>query len=171
MDFFDDEHGQQARVLIVESGQARPCASIVKSKTRFAMLLASDGRSALDVLRHHDIDVIVVDEDMPDMAAPYLLAAVQELSPTTAIIVLTVNGIGVGEDDEMTLLVRQLQPGPEGLPLEIYAFTNVTEWNAYEAIQADIFDHLLAIIDEFGLRIYQQPSGEDVTALARQDGG
>lgn len=103
MDFFDDEHGQQARVLIVESGQARPCASILKSKTRFAMLLASDGRSALDVLRHHDIDVIVVDEDMPDMAAPYLLAAVQELSPTTAIIVLTVNGIGVGEDDEMMI--------------------------------------------------------------------
>ena len=72
--------------------------TILKSKARFAMLLASDGRSALDVLRHHDIDVIVVDEDMPDMAAPYLLAAVQELSPTTAIIVLTVNGIGVGED-------------------------------------------------------------------------
>ena len=73
--------------------------------------------------------------------------------------------------DEMTLLVRQLQPGPEGLPLEIYAFTNVTEWNAYEAIQADIFDHLLAIIDEFDLRIYQQPSGQDVTELAGQAGG
>ena len=67
--------------------------------------------------------------------------------------------------DEMTLLVRQLQPGPQGLPLEIYAFTNVTDWSAYEDIQSDIFDHLMAIISEFGLRTYQQPSGEDIVAL------
>jgi miniconductance mechanosensitive channel len=67
---------------------------------------------------------------------------------------------------DLTLLVRQLQPGPHGLPLEIYAFTNVTDWNSYEAIQADIFDHLLAIIDEFGLRIYQQPSGQDIAELS-----
>ena len=44
--------------------------------------------------------------------------------------------------EDMTLLVRQLAPGPQGLPLEIYAFTNTTAWAAYEAIQADIFDHL-----------------------------
>jgi len=66
---------------------------------------------------------------------------------------------------EMTLLVRQLQPGPQGLPLEIYAFTNTTDWSDYEAIQADIFDHLLAIVGEFGLNLYQQPSGEDLTKL------
>ena len=52
---------------------------------------------------------------------------------------------------DMTLIVRQLQPGPTGLPLEIYAFTNVTEWSVYEDIQADIFDHLLAIAGEFGI--------------------
>lgn len=63
---------------------------------------------------------------------------------------------------DMTLMVRQLPPGPEGLPLEIYAFTNTVEWLKYEAIQADIFDHLYAVIEEFGLRIYQRPSGNDL---------
>ena len=65
----------------------------------------------------------------------------------------------------MTLLVRQLAPGPEGLPLEIYCFTNTTVWADYEDIQADIFDHILAQAAEFGLRAYQAPSGADVAAL------
>ncbi|MBE0509651.1 MAG: mechanosensitive ion channel family protein [Chromatiales bacterium] len=66
----------------------------------------------------------------------------------------------------MTLMVRQLSSGPEGLPLEIYCFTNTTAWVAYEGIQSDIFDHLLAILPEFGLRVFQQPSGQDMrTAL------
>lgn len=63
---------------------------------------------------------------------------------------------------ELTLLVRQLQPGPEGLPLEIYCFTNDTAWANYEGIQADIFDHLFAILPEFGLRAYQKPAGSDL---------
>lgn len=63
-------------------------------------------------------------------------------------------------------MVRQLQPTSEGLPLEIYAFTNTTAWVAYEAIQSDIFDHLLAIIPEFGLKIYQAPSGADFKLLS-----
>ncbi len=67
---------------------------------------------------------------------------------------------------EMTLIVRQLQPGPMGLPLEIYAFTNITEWSAYEDIQADIFDHLLAVAGEFGLSMYQELAGRDLSALA-----
>ncbi|HHQ14021.1 MAG TPA: mechanosensitive ion channel family protein, partial [Chromatiales bacterium] len=58
----------------------------------------------------------------------------------------------------MTLMVRQLPPGPEGLPIEIYCFTKTTDWIDYEAIQADIFDHLLAIVPEFGLRLYQRPA-------------
>ena len=58
-------------------------------------------------------------------------------------------------------MVRQLQPTSEGLPLEIYAFTNTTVWKDYEAIQSDIFDHLIAIIPEFGLKVYQAPSGAD----------
>ncbi len=67
---------------------------------------------------------------------------------------------------DMTLLVRQLAPGPEGLPIEIYCFTNTTAWAAYEDIQSDIFDHLLAIVPEFGLRLYQKPAGSDLANLA-----
>ncbi|MEQ1104808.1 mechanosensitive ion channel family protein [Acinetobacter ursingii] len=71
-----------------------------------------------------------------------------------------------GIAQNQSLMVRQLQPTSDGLPLEIYAFTNTTVWTAYEAIQSDIFDHLLAIIPEFGLRIYQAPSGADVKSLS-----
>ncbi len=65
----------------------------------------------------------------------------------------------------MTLIVRQLSPGAEGLPLEIYCFTSTTEWAAYEDIQSDIFDHLLSIVPEFGLRLYQKPAGSDLANL------
>ncbi|MFT0860595.1 mechanosensitive ion channel family protein [Ancylobacter sp. G4_0304] len=61
----------------------------------------------------------------------------------------------------MTLLVRQLPPSPEGLPLEIYCFTSTTAWAAYESIQADIFDHLFSLLPEFGLSVFQSPSGAD----------
>jgi miniconductance mechanosensitive channel len=67
--------------------------------------------------------------------------------------------------DEMTLLVRQLEPGPEGIPLQVYAFTNDTRWATYEGIQGDIFDHLLALLPEFGLRPFQAPAGADVQGL------
>lgn len=65
---------------------------------------------------------------------------------------------------DMTIMVRQLPPAPEGLPLEIYCFTDTTAWGEYEAIQSDIFDHLIAILPEFGLHLYQQPSGMDMRA-------
>nr|SAY41690.1 Miniconductance mechanosensitive channel YbdG [Serratia marcescens] len=69
----------------------------------------------------------------------------------------------------MTLMVRQLAPTPEGLPLEIYAFTNTTIWAEYESIQADIFDHILAVIDEFGLRVHQTPTGNDLRGMLLQN--
>lgn len=62
---------------------------------------------------------------------------------------------------DMTLLVRQLSPGAQGLPIELYCFTTTTAWREYEDIQADIFDHLLAIIPEFGLTLFQQPTGTE----------
>ena len=65
-----------------------------------------------------------------------------------------------------TLMVRQLPPGPQGLPLEIYCFTDTVDWGEYESIQADIFDHLIAILPEFGLRIFQEPSGLDFARMA-----
>ena len=67
----------------------------------------------------------------------------------------------------MTLLVRQLAPGSFGLPIEIYAFTRDTEWAAYEAIQADIFDHILAVVPEFDLRVFQEPTGKDFGRLSQ----
>lgn len=62
----------------------------------------------------------------------------------------------------MTQMVRQLQPGPHGIPMEIYAFTASTAWLVYEGVQADIFDHIFAVLPEFGLRLHQAPSGYDV---------
>ena len=63
-----------------------------------------------------------------------------------------------GIHQQMTLLVRQLQPTAEGLPLEVYCFSNDVRWAAYEGIQSDIFDHLLAILPEFGLKVFQGSS-------------
>jgi miniconductance mechanosensitive channel len=67
---------------------------------------------------------------------------------------------------EMTLIVRQLEPSSQGLPVEIYAFTNTTNWNEYENIQSDIFDHVLAILPEFSLRAHEAPTGHDVRMLS-----
>ncbi len=66
----------------------------------------------------------------------------------------------------MTLLVHQLAPGPTGLPLEIYVFTKTVEWAAYEAVQAEILDHLLGALPQFDLRVFQEPTGADFRALA-----
>ena len=67
--------------------------------------------------------------------------------------------------DEMTLLVRHLSPTENGLPIEIYVFTNDIRWAEYESIQADIFDHILAVLPEFELRVFQAPSGSDLRSL------
>ena len=66
---------------------------------------------------------------------------------------------------DMTLLARQLSPTSEGLPIEIYTFTTTTKWAEYEDIQADIFDHIFAILPEFGLRAHESPTGHDIRAL------
>jgi miniconductance mechanosensitive channel len=66
---------------------------------------------------------------------------------------------------DMTFLVRQLAPTSQGLPIEIYVFSRDQDWSNYEGIQADIFDHVLAVAPEFDLRLYQSPSGGDVKEL------
>ena len=65
----------------------------------------------------------------------------------------------------MTFLVRSLSPDPTGLPIELYVFTKTTEWIRYELIQAEIFDHLVAAAQNFGLRIFQEPTGLDFSRL------
>ena len=68
---------------------------------------------------------------------------------------------------DMTFLVRQLAPSEKGIPIEIYVFCKDIAWANYEAIQADIFDHILAIVPEFDLRVFQEPTGADFNALTR----
>ena len=70
-----------------------------------------------------------------------------------------------GINQEMMLMVRQLQPTEKGLPVELYFFSKVTEWTVYEKVQADVFDHVLAVIPEFGLRVFQNLAGSDVRDL------
>ncbi len=67
--------------------------------------------------------------------------------------------------DKMTFLIRQLEPGIHGVPIQIYVFSNDTDWIAYEGLQSDIFDHLLAIVPEFGLSVFQNPTGADFRGM------
>jgi len=69
------------------------------------------------------------------------------------------------DSETMTFLVRQLAPGPTGIPIEIYIFSKDQRWAYYEAIQADIFDHVFAILPEFDLRVFQEPTGADFRAI------
>ena len=62
---------------------------------------------------------------------------------------------------EQTMMVRQLQPTAQGLPLELYFFSADTAWIKYEELQAEVFDHLLAVMPEFGLKVFQSPTGKD----------
>lgn len=73
------------------------------------------------------------------------------------------------DSENLTLLVRQLPPGPHGIPMELYGFTRTTDWGRYESIQSDIFDHLLAMLDEFGLEVYQSLSGGDMRSISIPD--
>lgn len=78
--------------------------------------------------------------------------------------------VHAGTHKGMTLLVRQLAPGPQGVPIEIYCFASDTAWASYESLQADVFDHLIAVLPEFGLRVFQSPAGGDLAKLASARG-
>ncbi len=67
---------------------------------------------------------------------------------------------------DMTLMVRYLEPTDSGIPVQVYCFSSTTEWVAYEGIQADIFDHIMAIVPQFDLTAFQKPSGADINSLA-----
>jgi miniconductance mechanosensitive channel len=68
-------------------------------------------------------------------------------------------------DTDQALVVRHREPDPKGLPLQIYAFTRNNQFASYESVQAEIFEHLLAIMNEFGLKIFQQPGGYDLFTI------
>lgn len=69
-------------------------------------------------------------------------------------------------NQDLMCMVRQLQPTEQGIPLELYFFSSIKDWVPYEGIQADVFDHVLAIITEFDLRVFQNPTGADFRALS-----
>jgi len=71
-----------------------------------------------------------------------------------------------GINNDFTLMVRQLQPTTEGIPIEVYCFTATTEWAVYEGIMSDIFDHLYAATRHFDLALYQKPTGADMRAIS-----
>jgi miniconductance mechanosensitive channel len=68
----------------------------------------------------------------------------------------------------LPFLVRELAPKPNGLPMELYVFTKTTKWEEYEVIQSSIFDHLLAAVHVFGLRVFQEPTGLDFSAMVER---
>ncbi len=70
---------------------------------------------------------------------------------------------------DLTCLVRLLEPSAAGVPLQVYCFANKTGWVDFEAVQSDIFEHILAILPEFGLKVFQNPSGSDFRLIARPD--
>lgn len=75
-----------------------------------------------------------------------------------------------GVNTEMLFMVRQLQPTPEGLPLELYFFSAQKDWVIYERLQSEVFEHVLAILPQFGLRIFQSPAGSDITSVTASEG-
>ena len=68
-------------------------------------------------------------------------------------------------NDNLTFLIRQLSPGAEGLPIQIYVFASTTAWVKYEEIQSDVFDHIMAVVPEFELKVFQNPTGNDFKKL------
>ena len=68
-------------------------------------------------------------------------------------------------NQNLTLMIRQLQPTAEGMPIELYFFSDGTEWIPYERLQAEVFDHLLATVHQFGLKVFQSPTGLDLRYL------
>lgn len=115
-----------------------------------------------EYLRDKDVELREWNEELQEYAeVPANTRRITNLGTFRAYVALYLrNHPGVHKD--MIQMVRHLAPGPEGLPLELYCFTSTTAWVLYEGIQADIFDHLLAILPEFGLRVFQVPGGADM---------
>jgi miniconductance mechanosensitive channel len=70
-------------------------------------------------------------------------------------------------NQEMTSMVRQLDPTEHGVPLEVYCFSKIKTWVEYEGIQSDIFDHIFAVAPFFDLEIFESPAGSDFQKLAQ----
>ena len=144
------------RSINIDMTSVRFCTPEMLEKYRKIQLLANyvDETVVEEYNKEHDIDnsVLVNGRRQTNLGVfrAYLTNYLRSLP--------TVN-------QDMTCMVRQLQPTETGIPLELYFFSANKVWVAYEGIQADVFDHVLAIIPEFGLRVFQNPSGEDLRRI------
>jgi miniconductance mechanosensitive channel len=106
-----------------------------------------------------------------DPAVPENLRRLTNLGTFRAWIQATLRSHPQVHQTGQTLLVRQLAPGPQGVPIEVYCFSKETSWVEYEGIQSDLFDRILAIVPAFGLRVFQEPTGADLRRFMETRGG
>lgn len=121
--------------------------------------------NTITVMPHGRIEALIVE----GLATPEHLQ--RETSNLRLMIDYAVGHIQRRDDinHDLMQMVRLLQPTAEGLPVEIYCFTATTVWPEYEAVQNDLFDHLISILPRFGLRLYQRPAGRDITGREGPD--
>ena len=146
------------RSINIDMTSVRFCTSEMLDKYRKIQLLKDYIDQTEEVVRvyneenHIDNDILVNGRRQTNLGVfrAYLTAYLKSLPVVNT---------------ELNCMVRQLQPTDHGLPVELYFFSNVKDWIPYEAVQADVFDHVLAIIPEFDLRVFQSPSGADFKRL------
>lgn len=154
-----------------ESGGRRIMRAILIDQTTIRFLTPEE-RRALDRFALLDVYLASKDKDLAAWNESLIKSGRDPVNTrrltnigTFRAYVLAYLKVHPGIAKDKTLLVRQRDPTPEGLPLEVYAFANTVQWEAYEAIQSDIFDHILSILPEFDLRLFQAPTGRDMRGL------
>lgn len=147
------------RSVLIDTGSVRFLDEDDLRRLSKAQLLSEYLQQAVDTIEKHNA------ETQADLSSLINGRRLTNLGTLRAYLVSFLKA-NPGIHQDMTLMVRQLEPTPQGLPIQIYAFTNTTSWGAYEDIQSDIFDHLFAVLPEFGLRAHEAPTGEDIRLLA-----
>jgi miniconductance mechanosensitive channel len=70
-------------------------------------------------------------------------------------------------DEELPIMVRDMPPSENGMPVELYCFSKINQWVPYESVQSGIFDYIFAVVTQFGLRVFQNPAGSDIESLKK----
>lgn len=142
------------RSINIDMTSVKFCTPEMLSKYRKIQLLADYVEKTEHIIKdynkEHDIDnsILVNGRRQTNLGVfrAYLMAYLKSLPDV---------------NQELTCMVRQLQPTDHGIPMELYFFCSIKDWVPYEGVQADVFDHVLAIIPEFDLQVFQSPSGRD----------
>ena len=157
----DSDGRRIKRAIVIDMGSVKFCTSSLVSRfERFALLsdyIAQKQDEVADYNQEHGIDTseLINGRRLTNLGTfrAYLLQYLRRHP-------------GINQD--MTLMVLQREPSSNGLPIEIYVFSRDKVWENYEQLQADIFDHVLAVVGEFELRIFQSPSGGDMQQIGRR---